>query len=90
MVVNGSTAGERLAPTVQLLTDVGYVGPRGLVATVRAAETIIYYAEGGRSAADRLAADVGFPGMIPLLPIDDMPPVPGRNDARLVLYIGGA
>lgn len=89
VVVNGSTAGERLAPTVQLLTDIGYVGVRGLVASVRTTETVIYYGEGGLSAAERLAADVGFAGLIPLAPLDEAPPVPGRNDAQLLLYIGG-
>jgi hypothetical protein len=91
VVVNGSTAGERLTPTVDLLLALEYANVRGLVGSVRAADTVIYYAEGGVAAADRLRADLGLDALDVLIaPFDEAPPVAGRNDAQLILYLGGS
>lgn len=87
VVVNGTTAGERLAPTVDQLIELGYANVRGLGGSVRATATVLYHDEGALPAADRLRADLGLD--IELAPIEDMPPVAGRNDAQLVLYLGG-
>ena len=88
VVVNGSTAGERLAPIVEQLLGFEYANVRGLVGSVRTAETVIYYIDGGANAADRLRADLGLD--IRIAPFDEAPPVAGRNDATLILYLGGS
>ena len=87
VVVNGSTAGERLAPTIEQLLGLGYPNARGLVGAVRTTDTVIYYVEGGANAADRLRTDLGLD--IAIAPLDEAPPVAGRNDAHLILYLGG-
>ena len=58
VVVNGSTAGERLEPTVAQLIELGYSDVRGLVGAVRTVETVIYYADGDVNAADRMRAEI--------------------------------
>ncbi len=88
IVVNGSTAGERLAPTVAQLEALEYANVRGLVGSVRTAETVIYYVEGGEGAAERLRVDLALD--IRLAPIAEAPPIAGRNDAQLILYLGGS
>ena len=86
VVVNGSTTGERLEPTIDQLLELGYANIRGLVGSVRAQETVIYYAPGGESAADRMRADLELD--IEIAPLEEAPPVAGRNDAQLILYLG--
>ena len=86
--MNASAAGERLQPTIDQLRGLDYANIRGLVGAVRAVETVIYYAPGGASAADRMRADLGLD--IEIVPLDEAPPVAGRNDAQLMLYLGGS
>jgi len=88
VVVNGSTAGERLEPTVDLLIELGYTDVRGLVGAVRTVETVIHYADGDVNAADRMRADLELD--VDLAPLDEAPPVAGRDDAQLMLYLGGS
>ncbi len=88
VVVNGSTVGERLGPTVDQLTDLGYTKARGLVGAVRTTNTVIYYVETAPGAADRLRTDLGLD--VEILPLGEAPPVAGRNDAQLILYLGGS
>lgn len=88
VVVNGTSGGERLAPTIQQLRDVGYVELRGLVGSVRTSMTVVYFSQGAESAADRLRVDLGLDSEV--LPLEEAPPIAGRNDAQLVLYLGGA
>ena len=89
VVVNGSTAGERLEPTIGQLRDQGYVILRGLVGAVQTTETVVYYLDDTFDAAAQvLALDAG-------LTIDDVallaeaPPISGLSTAQLVLYLGG-
>jgi hypothetical protein len=90
IVVNGTIRGERLQPTVDLLRTAGYADVRGLVGAVRATETVIYYLlDGQQSAAERLRDDIQL-GDVAILSFDDAPPVAGRNDAQLMLYLGGS
>jgi hypothetical protein len=89
IVVNGTIRGERLQPTVDLLRAADYADVRGLVGAVRATETVIYYLlDGQQSAAERLSDDLQL-GDVAILSFDDAPPVAGRNDAQLMLYLGG-
>ena len=88
VVVNGSTVGERLEPTVQQLIELGYTDVRGLVGAVRTVETVIYYADGDANAGARMRADLELD--VDLAPLGEAPPVAGRNDAQLMLYLGGA
>jgi hypothetical protein len=90
IVVNGTIRGERLQPTVDLLRTAGYADVRGLVGAVRATETVIYYLlDGQQSAAERLRDDIQL-GDVAILSFDTAPPVAGRNDAQLMLYLGGS
>ena len=88
IVVNGSTAGERLAPTIDQLVEAGYANLRGLVGAVRTTETVIYYIDGAAGSADRLRTDLGLD--VDIVPLEQAPPVAGRNDAQLILYLGGS
>ena len=88
VVVNGSTVGERLEPTVQQLIELGYTDVRGLVGAVRTVETVIYYADGDANAGARMRADLELD--VDLAPLGEAPPVAGRNDAQLMQYLGGA
>ena len=88
-MVNGTPSGERLAPMIQRLRDLGYDDIRGLVGAVQTPETVIYYRfEVMEPAADRLRADLGLDNVRIAL-FDEAPPVAGRNDAQLMLYLGG-
>ena len=90
IVVNGTLRGERLQSSVDLLLWAGYVDVRGLVGAVGATETVIYYQfDGQQNAADRLRDDLEL-GDVAILSFDDAPPVAGRNDAQLMLYLGGS
>lgn len=90
IVVNGSSSGERLAPTVEALEALGYEGVRGLVGAVQATETVVYYQfDGQQSAADRLRVDLGLDS-VRIAPFEEAPPVAGRNDAQVILYLGGS
>lgn len=89
VVVNGTSAGERLQPAIDQLRSLGYVNVRGLVAAVRTTETVVYYVDGALGAADRLRADLDL-GSVILAALEDAPPVAGRNDAQVMLYLGGS
>ena len=89
VVVNGSSTGERLVPTVAALKALGYEGVRGLVGAVQMTETVVYFQFFGQeSAADRLRADLGLEDAR-IAPFDAAPPVAGLNDAQVILYLGG-
>ncbi len=88
VVVNGTTAGERLSPTIDQLIEIGYANVRGLVGAVQATSTVVYYVDGAAGAADRMRTDLGLD--IEIVPLDQAPPVAGRNDAQLILYLGGS
>jgi hypothetical protein len=90
VVVNGSTAGERLEPAVEQLTELGYAKVRGLVGAVRTPTTVIYYVETAPGAAVRFRTDLGLDLDVEILPLDEAPPIAGRNDAQLILYLGGS
>jgi len=89
LVVNGSTQGERLTPTIDLLHLAGYEDVRGVAGAVLTTQTAIYMlGEPLRSAAERLADDIDLPhDRIGLF--SDGPPVAARGDAQLILYLGG-
>jgi hypothetical protein len=89
VVVNGTSAGERLQPAIDRLRSAGYANVRGLVGAVRTTDTVIYYADGALGAADRLRVDLEL-GDVALAPLEDAPPVAGRNDAQIMLYLGGS
>ena len=61
---------------------------RGLVGAVRTVETVIYCADGANNAADRMRADLELD--VDLAPLNEAPPVAGRDDAQLMLYLGGS
>ncbi len=89
VVVNGSTAGERLEPTIGQLRDTGYVILRGLVGAVPTPDTVVYYLdETFEGAAEVLALDVGLT-VEDIALLDDAPPISGLATAQLVLYLGG-
>jgi hypothetical protein len=79
-----------LVPTVEALEALGYEGVRGLVGPVKTTGTVVYYQfDGQQSAADRLRADLGLDGAR-IAPFEEAPPVAGRNDAQVILYLGGS
>ena len=89
IVVNGTSSGERLAPTIERLEGLGYTDVRGLVGAVKTTDTVIYYLlPGQESAADRLRVDLELPDAT-IAGFGDAPPVAGRNDAQLMIYLGG-
>jgi hypothetical protein len=90
LVVNGSSQGERLGPAIFLLEAAGYANVRGVAGAVLTPDTAVYYlGEPLRSAAERLADDVGVP-LERVAPFGDGPPVAARGDAQLILYLGGS
>lgn len=90
VVVNGSTAGERLEPTIGLLRAVGYNILRGLVGAVQTPDTKVYYLdETFVGAAEVLALDVGLT-LDDVAPLEEAPPISGLATAQLVLYLGGS
>ena len=80
--------GERLAPVIARLQELGYSDVRGLVGAVQTVGTVIYYQfDGQQSAADRIRADLELD--VAIAPFDDAPPVAGLSDAQLIVYLGG-
>lgn len=89
LVVNGSSTGERLEPTMDLIGLSGYELLRGTAGAVFTTETWIYYLdERFRGAAERLADDLGIPEER-LGSFDDAPPIAALGDAQMVVYLGG-
>jgi hypothetical protein len=90
LVVNGSSQGERLEPTIGLLRLVGYENIRGAAGAVLTPDTTVYYSEDlFQSAAGRLADDLGLsPDQI--APFADAPPIAALANAQLVIYLGGS
>jgi hypothetical protein len=90
LVVNGSSAGSRLQPTIDLIRLSGYEQLRGTAGAVLTTETSIYYLdERFRGAAERLADDLGIPDER-VEPFIAAPPIAARGDAQLVVYLGGS
>ena len=89
LVVNGSSVGGRLDPTIGLLRLAGYEDLRGVSGAVRTPTTTVYYiGDAFIGAAARLAEDVGVdPASI--APWDEAPPIPAVGDAQLIVYLGG-
>ncbi len=91
LVVNGTSAGQRLAPVVQRLTDIGYFDVRGVVGAVQASETTFYHLEGFRAEAEVVAVDLGFDVSNARFALfDDAPPVSGIGVAKVIVYLGGS
>lgn len=90
LVVNGSSQGARLDPTIGLLRLVGYANIRGAAGAVLTPESSIYYLEEPfRDAAVRLADDVGM-SLDQLALFSESPPIAARGDAQLIIYLGGS
>lgn len=90
LVVNGTTAGERVQPAVDRLRSAGYGQVRGTGGAVVTQETVIYAIdESFRAEAEVVAADLGYePGEIPVELFEDAPPVSGVLEARVIVYLG--
>lgn len=89
LVVNGSSVGGRLGPTIDLLRLAGYEDLRGVSGAVRTPTTTVYYiGDAFIGAAARLAEDMGV-APTSIAPWDDAPPIPALGDAQLIVYLGG-
>lgn len=78
-----------MVPTVDVLEALGYEGVRGLVGAIQTTETVVYYQfDGQQGAADRLRGDLGLDN-VRIAPFEEAPPIAGRNDAQVILYLGG-
>ena len=89
LVVNGTSAGERLQPVINTLTDRGYFDVRGVVGATQAQETTIYYVEPFLGEAQIVATDLGYRlDEIPILPASEAPPVSGIGGAKVIVYLG--
>jgi hypothetical protein len=90
LVVNGSSRGERLEPTIGLLRLVGYENIRGAAGAVLTPDTTIYYLDDPfRGAAERLADDLDLP-LEQLALFSEAPPIAALGNAQLVIYLGGS
>lgn len=89
LVVNGTSAGERIPPVIERLTNTGYFDVRGVVGAVAAQETTIYYVEPFLGEAQVVAQDLGYDlTEIAILPSDEAPPVAGVGVAKVIVYLG--
>ena len=89
LVVNGTSAGERIQPVIDRLNSTGYLDVRGVVGAVAAQETVIYYVEPFLGEAQIVAQDLGYQlGQIPIQPSTDAPPVAGIGVAKVIVYLG--
>ena len=89
VVSSGSTAGQRLQPTVFFMSAAGYAIIRGVNGSVPLVNSVVYYAEGFQAAAEVLAVDAGL-SVTDVAPLDEAPPVAGLGAAQLLLYLGGS
>ncbi len=89
LVVNGTSAGERIPPVIERLTNTGYFDVRGVVGAVAAQETVIYYVEPFLGEAQVVALDLGYElADIEILPSTEAPPVAGIGVAKVIVYLG--
>ncbi|MEL6893203.1 MAG: hypothetical protein AAFP84_16545 [Actinomycetota bacterium] len=90
VVVNGTTAGELLAPSVVRIQERGYPSVRGLNSQARLTETMIFVrTEEFLPEADVLALDLGFdPADIEIGVFEDAPRVSGLADAQVMVFLG--
>ncbi len=89
LIVNGTSAGERIPPVIARLSDVGYFDVRGVVGAVAAPETVIYYVEPYLGEAQVVAQDLGYDlTEISILPSTEAPPVAGIGVAKVIVYLG--
>ncbi|MFK7917850.1 MAG: hypothetical protein AB8G14_07215 [Ilumatobacter sp.] len=89
LVVNGTSAGERIPPVVARLNDAGYIDVRGVVGAVPAQQTTLYYLEEFIGEAQVVAQDLGFELTdVSILPASEAPPVPGIGVAKVIVYLG--
>ena len=88
VVTSASSTGERVGPTVYLLSLAGWTDIRGVNGAVPAAFTIVYYVDGFQSSAEQMALDMSIP-ITSVAPIAAAPPISGLGNAALVVYLGG-
>ncbi len=89
LVVNGTSAGERIPPVIERLNNSGYFDVRGVAGAVAAQETVIYYVEPFLGEAQVVAQDLGYDlGQISILPSTEAPPVAGIGVAKVIVYLG--
>ena len=90
LVVNGSSQGQRLAGLVEELTELGYPQVRGVSGAVLTPDTTVYVERQALLGAGRRLArdlDLGRPEVTLLA---EAPPIAGRGDALMVVYLGGS
>ena len=89
LIVNGTSAGERIPPVIERLTNSGYFDVRGVVGAIAAQETVIYYVEPFLGEAQVVAEDLGYElTEITILPSTEAPPVAGIGVAKVIVYLG--
>jgi hypothetical protein len=89
VVSSGSTAGQRLQPTVFFMSAAGYGIIRGVNGSLPLVNSVVFYADGFKAAAEVLAVDAGLK-ITDVAPLDEAPPVAGLGTAQLLLYLGGS
>jgi hypothetical protein len=67
----------------------GYSNIRGVNGAVPLVDSVVYYADGFKAAAEVLAIDADLL-ITDTAPMSEAPPVAGLGAAQLLLYIGGA
>jgi hypothetical protein len=88
VVTSAGSSGERVGPTVYLLSLGGWTDIRGVNGAVPAPFTIVYYVDGFQNAAEQMAVDMSLP-LTSVAPLASAPPVSGLGNAALVVYLGG-
>jgi hypothetical protein len=88
VVTSAGTTGERVGPTVYLLSTAGWSDIRGVNAAVPATATVVYFVDGFQNAAELMALDMSLP-VTSVAPLATAPPVAGLGNAALVVYLGG-
>ncbi len=89
VVTSASLAGERVGPTVYLLSLGGWTDVRGLNGAVQVPATVVYFADGFQNAAEVMAVDLQIP-VTSVAPLATAPPVAGLGNAALVVYVSAA
>ncbi len=88
VVTSAGSTGERVGPTVYLLSLAGWSDIRGVNAAVPSTATVVYYVDGFQNAAELMALDMSLP-VTSVAPLATAPPVAGLGNAALVVYVGG-